>query len=191
MLATKVLAKASASSVMGDDGLLSAIIAQIEEFGFEVVGPDTFLQSDQVGFGSLGALEPDARALADIKRGMTVLNALGPADVGQSVIIQDDIVIAVEAVEGTDATIERSAALLRAGPGGVLVKLPKPGQESRADLPTVGPQTVRRASDAGLRGIALDGAHTLFVDLDETVSLADRLGIFVYSFDPNAWPESD
>lgn len=191
MLATKVLAKASASSVMGDDGLLSAVIAQIEEFGFDVVGPDEILQTERVGLGNLGAHQPDEKALADIARGMTVLNALGPADVGQSVVVQDDIVIAVEAVEGTDAMLQRSAGLRRAGPGGVLVKLPKPGQETRADLPTVGPQTIRRASDAGLRGIALDGAHTLFIDLDEVLSLADRLEMFVYSFDPNEWPEND
>ena len=187
MLAAKVLAKAGASSVMGDDGLLKAVIAQIEEFGFTVVGPDTFLQDGGMEPGVLGRCEPDDVAIADIRRGAHILSRLGPADVGQGVVIQDNIVIAVEAVEGTDAMIARSKSLLRPGPGGILVKLPKPGQETRADLPAIGPNTITQMQDAGLRGLAIDGRNTLLIDREETVRRADSAEIFVLALDAEEW----
>ncbi len=188
MLAAKVLAKAGASSVMGDDGLLKAVIAQIEELGFTVVGPDTFLQDGGMEPGVLGRCEPDDAAIADIRRGAHILSRLGPVDVGQGVVIQDNIVIAVEAVEGTDAMIARSKSLLRPGPGGTLVKLPKPGQETRADLPTVGPNTITQMQDAGLRGLAIDGRNTLLIDREETLRRADSADIFVLALDSEEWP---
>lgn len=187
MLAAKVLARAGASSVMGDDGLLKAVIAQIEELGFTVIGPDIFLQDGLMEPGVLGQYEPDETAMSDIRRGAMVLSRLGPADVGQGVVIQDSIVIAVEAVEGTDAMIARSKSLMREGPGGILVKLPKPGQETRADLPTVGPQTIMQMQDAGLRGLAIDAKNTLLVDRDETVRRADSAGIFLLALDAQEW----
>jgi DUF1009 family protein len=115
------------------------------------------------------------------------LNTLGPVDVGQAVIVQDNIVIAVEAVEGTDSMIERSRDLRRDGPGGVLIKLPKPGQEKRADLPTVGPQTIEKLKAAGLRGVAFDASNTLFIDRDATIVLADQYGLFVLALDTSEW----
>ncbi len=187
MLAAKVLARAGASSVMGDDGLLKAVIAQIEELGFTVVGPDRFLQDGLAGPGVLGRCEPDESAIADIRRGAHVLSRLGPADVGQGVVIQDNIVIAVEAVEGTEAMIARSKSLLRPGPGGILVKLPKPGQETRADLPTIGPDTVTQMKDAGLRGLAIDAMNTLLLDREETVRRADSVEIFILALDAEEW----
>ena len=189
-LAARVLAKAGASSVMGDDGLLKAIIRQIEDFGFKVIGPHELLQDGVNSEGTLGRCEPDDIALQDIRRGCSILTALGPTDVGQSIVIQDNIVIAIEAVEGTDAMIQRSGPLHREGPGGVLVKLPKPGQEKRADLPTIGPQTVENADKAGIRGIAVHVSDTLFVDREQTIALADLLGLFIFSFDPDKWLES-
>jgi DUF1009 family protein len=187
MLAAKVLARAGASSVMGDDGLLKAVIAQIEEFGFNVIGPDIFLKEGPDKKGVLGRCVPDAPARTDIERGIRILNTLGPVDVGQAVIVQDNIVIAVEAVEGTDAMIERSWDLRRDGPGGVLIKLPKPGQEKRADLPTVGPQTIEAMQAAGLRGVAFDAFDTLFIDRDATIALADQYGLFILALDTSEW----
>ena len=189
MLAAKVLARAGASSVMGDDGLLKAVIAQIEELGFKVVGPDTFLKEGVDKVGILGRFSPDELARADIERGIHILNTLGPVDVGQAVIVQDNIVIAVEAVEGTDAMIERSRAFRRDGPGAVLIKLPKPGQEKRVDLPTIGPRTIERMYAAGIRGVAFDGSNTLFIDRDATITLADQHGLFVLALDSSEWAQ--
>ena len=94
--------------------------------------------------GCCRAPRPDALAMADIRRGVAVARALGAVDVGQGCVVQQGMVLAVEAAEGTDAMLARCAALARPGRGGVLVKLVKPGQDRRADLPTIGPETIAR-----------------------------------------------
>ena len=87
--------------------------------------------------------------------------------------------LGVEAIEGTDELIRRCAGLRREGPGGVLVKLEKPGQEQRADRPTIGPQTVALAAETGLRGIAVEAGATIVLDRGEVVEAADGAGLFV------------
>ena len=188
-LAMKVLAKAGAAA-MGDDGLLKAIVRQIEDLGFTVIGPDEVLNSQVTALGAMGRHAPDEMAMQDIRRGWDVLRHMGPADVGQAVAVQDGIVLAVEAIEGTDRMIDRCAEFAREGPGGVLVKLAKANQEKRVDLPTIGPETVRRAAAAGLRGIALDPTETLLLDQEELLRLADGMGIFVYAIDSREWLEN-
>ncbi len=164
----------------GDDALLRAVIDTLErEEGLRVIGAQELLGGDLVPAGALGALAPDDEAWADIRRGTTVLEALGAADIGQAVVVQQGIVLGVEAVEGTDALLDRCAGLRRGGQGGVLVKLLKPGQEQRADLPTIGRETVLRAAAAGLRGIAVGAATTLVVDRAATAAAADQAGLFV------------
>jgi DUF1009 family protein len=100
------------------------------------------------------------------------------------VAVQQGIVLGVEAVEGTDALLGRIGGLRRAGPGGVLVKLCKPGQDKRVDLPTIGIETVRKAEAAGLRGIAVEAGAAIVVDLDGVVREADRAGMFVTGISP-------
>jgi DUF1009 family protein len=124
--------------------------------------------------------------MADIARGVAVARALGAADVGQGCVVQFGFVLAVEAVEGTDAMLARCAPLARGGPGGVLVKLVKPGQERRADLPTIGPETVRGAARAGLRGIAFEAQGAMLADRDATVAAADAAGLFLLGITPDA-----
>lgn len=165
---------------LGDDGLLRAVIRELEEEGFRVVGVEAILGDLLAPAGPWGRVRPDAQARADIARGVAVLRGLGPLDIGQAVVVQQGIVLGVEAAEGTDALIERCAALRRDGPGGVLVKTAKPGQERRADLPTIGPDTLRRARSAGLRGIAVEAGATLVVALDALVAEADTAGLFLY-----------
>jgi DUF1009 family protein len=166
--------------MLGDDGLLSAIVKELEGEGFRLVGADNLLaEGAAVPEGPLGRLKPDAEALADIDRGVATARALGALDIGQAVVVQQGLVLGVEAIEGTDALIRRCAELRREGPGGVLVKLEKPGQERRVDRPTIGPQTVRLAAAAGLQGIAVEAGVTLLLDRDEVVSTADAAGLFV------------
>ena len=93
--------------------------------------------------------------------------------------MQHGLVLGVEAVEGTDQLLARCAGLRRDGPGGVLVKLKKPRQERRADLPTIGPATVRAAAEAGLAGIAVHAGNCIIVDRQDVVEAADRRGLFV------------
>ena len=115
---------------------------------------------------------------------------MGAADVGQATVIQDGLVLGVEALEGTDALLERCAPLRRAGPGGVLVKLSKPGQERRADLPTIGVKTVEGAAAAGLRGIAVEAGGTLVVDAPAVIAAADRQGLFLVGIKADAEAEA-
>ncbi|NTU77689.1 MAG: LpxI family protein, partial [Alphaproteobacteria bacterium] len=163
-LALKVLTKIGINS-LGDDGLLRAIGKAIEEEGkVRLVGIQDVFADLLTPLGELTGTSPDEQARADIKRGIEVALALGRLDVGQAVVVQQGLVLGVEAIEGTDALIARSAAVRREGQGGVLVKLAKPQQDNRFDLPTIGPDTVAAAAKAGLRGIALQAGRSLIVD---------------------------
>ncbi len=169
---------------LGDDGLLSAVVGEFEREGFRVIGADQLLKAGPRGSGLaprgvLGRLSPDPQALADIAHGRQVARALGVLDIGQAVVVQQGLVLGVEAIEGTDALLRRCAGLRRDGPGGVLVKVEKPGQEQRADRPTIGPQTVTLAAAAGLRGIAVEAGATIILDRDGVKTAADRAGLFV------------
>jgi len=164
---------------LGDDGLLRAIVAELESEGFRVVGADSVLASALAPEGQLGRVAPDELARQDIARGVAVARALGTLDIGQAVIVQQGVVLGVEAAEGTEGLIARCGPLALEGPGGVLVKLAKPGQERRADLPTIGVETVGQAAAVGLRGIAVEAGATLILDRARTVSAADERGLFV------------
>jgi len=169
---------------LGDDGLLSAIVKELEREGFRVVGADQLLREADLSEGPLGRVHPDGDALADIARGMHIARAIGALDIGQAVVVQQGLVLGVEAIEGTDELLRRCAALRRDGPGGVLVKAEKPGQERRADRPTIGPRTVTLAAESGLRGIAAQAGATLVVDRAEIVRRADAAGLFVVGVRP-------
>ncbi len=180
------LAKIAAKG-LGDDGLLSAAIRGLEEEGFRVIGADQVLADLLAPLGPLGAERPDAQAESDIARGLDVLRALGPVDVGQSVVVQQGIVIGIEADEGTDGLLARYAGLAREGPGGVLVKVRKPGQERRVDLPALGTETVAGAQRAGLRGIAVEAGGSLIVDRAAVAEAADEAGIFLCGIDTKSF----
>lgn len=167
-------------AALGDDDLLSAIVRDLEaEEGFPVVAVESILSDALAKEGVYGRHAPDEQARRDIERGVEVARALGAVDVGQAVVVQDGYVLGVEAAEGTDRLIDRCADLRRDGPGGVLVKICKPGQERRADLPTVGRETVARAAAAGLRGIAIEAGGSMLIDRDAVLRAADAAGLFV------------
>ena len=163
----------------GDDNLLSAVIKGVEAEGFQFIGIHEVMPDLLANEGTWGKVEPDELALADIRQGIKIALGLGALDVGQSVVVQQGIVLGVEAVEGTDALIKRCKDLKREGVGGVLVKTKKPRQEKRADLPTIGVQTVVNVYDAGLRGIAIQAGNALVADREAVVAKANELGIFI------------
>ena len=179
------MAKVAAQG-LGDDGLLRAAIRVLEDEGFTVIGADEILVDLLAPLGPIGAGDPDAQAEIDIARGLEVLRALGAVDVGQAVVVQQGIVLGVEADEGTDELLARCGGLAREGPGGVLVKIRKPGQERRVDLPTLGVATVAGAVAAGLRGIAIEAGASLIVDRDAVAAAADAAGIFLYGIKVSA-----
>jgi DUF1009 family protein len=181
----RLLARIGRAAFGGDDGLLASVVRVLGEEGFTVIGAHEVLTEAVAPCGTLGAHRPDAAALADIARGIAVSRALGAADVGQGCVVQQGIVLAAEAIEGTDAMLARAATLARPGPGGVLVKLVKPGQDRRADLPTIGPGTVRAAAAAGLRGIAVEAGGTLLTDRASLIQAADAAGLFLLGIEPD------
>ncbi len=164
---------------LGDDGLLRAVIKELEDEGFRVVGVDAVLGSALAPPGPLGRIRPDEQAEADIALGAKVARSLGVLDIGQSVVVQQGIVLGVEAIEGTDALIARCGPLQRQGPAAVLVKTAKPGQERRADLPAIGSRTVTAVRASGLRGIAVEAGATIVLDRAAMVTAADAAGIFI------------
>ena len=163
----------------GDDSLLRGIAKEIESEGFKVVGIDEILPHLLAKSGVYTYEVPRPQDQSDIKRGIEVAKLLGKADVGQSVIVQQGLVLAVEGIEGTDALIRRSADLKRKGAGGVLVKMTKPQQDRRMDLPTIGPATVQAVKNAGFVGIAIEAGGVLISQSEQTVKLANQLGIFI------------
>ena len=164
---------------LGDDGLLRAAIQEIEKEGFKVIGADEILKDCVSTLGIYGKIQPDKQAMQDIAKGFEVAKELGKADVGQSVVVADGLVLGVEAIEGTDALITRSGPLARSKIKPVLVKVKKPQQERRADLPTIGVKTIENASAAGFCGIAIEAGTTLVVDKAEVIKRANKLGLFV------------
>ncbi len=164
---------------LGDDGLLRAIIRSVEDNGFNVLSIPQILGELVFPEGLLSEAAPDASAKEDMRHGLAVARILGAADVGQSVVVQQGLVLGVEAIEGTDALLQRCKDLARPVDGGVLVKIKKPKQEDRADLPTIGPRTVERAAAAGLRGIAVQAGGALLIERGKTVGLANKHKLFL------------
>ena len=180
----KLLGRIGRSAFNGDDSILRAVMKVLAEEGFEVVGAQALLSGLLPQAALLAGPMPDDIARADIARGIAVCNALGAVDVGQAVVVQQGLVLGVEAIEGTDALIGRTGALKREGPAPILVKSPKPAQSLLADLPTIGPQTVASAHTAGLRGLAFQAGGTILLDRDATIAAAEAAGIFLLAFDP-------
>lgn len=181
----RIVARIGTGFLLGDDGLLRAVARVLEEEGFEVVSPQSLLAGLLPPSGLLAGAPPDDATRADIRRGVAVCRALGAADVGQAAVVQQGLVLGVEAIEGTDALLARCGELRREGGGrGVLVKLAKPGQDRRLDLPAVGPDTVRHAAAAGLAGIAFGAGSTVLLDRERTVAAADAAGLFLLALEP-------
>jgi DUF1009 family protein len=169
----------------GDNHLLTGMARMLESYGFRLVGAHEVAPEILVQEGAFGQVSPSARDRDDIAHGLDVLRALGPLDVGQGVVVANRHVIAVEAAEGTDQMLARVAELrrskrFRAPPGtGVLVKAPKPGQDRRFDLPSIGPRTVDGVIEAGLAGLAVMAGGTIVAEPQIVVQKADRARIFV------------
>lgn len=182
MRTTAFFAKVGMKS-LGDDGILRALVKEIESEGMVVRGVHEVLPELLIKKGVLGKVKPSKQAKEDIRRAVEVATELGRLDVGQAVIVQQGLVLGVEGIEGTGELIRRCGEYRRKGDGGVLVKVRKPQQDMRVDLPTIGDKTVQAAYDSGLSGICLHAGNGLIVNEKETIKLADKLGIFVLGLD--------
>jgi len=185
LLAIRSLPKIIRAYRGGDNHLLTGVSKLFEEQGFRLVGAHEVAPEILVPEGALGRVEASERDREDITFGFEYLRASGAFDIGQAVVVAGKRIVAVEAAEGTDQMVARVAELRASGrmgvPSGigVLVKAPKPGQDHRFDLPSIGPRTVAGVAGAGLAGIAVVSGKTVIADAESVVREADHAGIFV------------
>lgn len=172
----------------GDDTVLQMVIGLIEAQGCRVVGAHEIAPGLLASVGPLGRHAPSEADIADIRKAAEAARMLGSLDVGQGSVSIGGRIVALEGVEGTDMMLGRVASLraegrISARRRGVLVKLCKPQQDMRADLPAIGRSTVINVHGAGLAGIAVEAGRALVLERDAVVELADELGIFVCGID--------
>lgn len=176
--ATKILARLAVKN-LGDDGLFRAVIAELEKRGFRVRGIEDVVPEMMFYEGVYGAVKPSKEDMEDIRRGIEVAKALGAVDVGQAVVVQEGMVLTVEAAEGTDMMLERAKAVSKQGKAPVMVKIKKPGQDTRTDMPAIGIRTIEQLSRCGIGGIAVESGGILVIEREQTIATADRAGIFI------------
>lgn len=165
----------------GDDAILRGVAAEIESEGIPVVESTLFLSSLLTPLGPLTAAQPSAPQWEDIRKGAAVAKTLGGFDIGQSVVVRGGIVLAVEAIEGTDATIRRGAR-----PGAVVVKVSKPQQDLRFDVPAVGADTADVCAECGVAVLALEAGKTLLLDKEELLHKAEAIGLVIVGIEGTA-----
>ncbi|MBS0331427.1 MAG: UDP-2,3-diacylglucosamine diphosphatase LpxI [Proteobacteria bacterium] len=188
----RAMPAAVAAARRGDDALLRMLVHEFEKEGFTVEGATEVMDDLGLAAGLLGAAAPGPEHAADIAQALDVARAIGRLDAGQAAVVCRGLVLALEAAEGTDALLARVADLpeaLRGRPGtpeGVLAKAPKPIQETRVDLPTIGPATVEAVARAGLAGIVGEAGKLLVLERERVIRLADELGVFVLGVEPGA-----
>jgi DUF1009 family protein len=181
----KALPRIAAAYRGGDDHLLSGVVREFERQGFRVLGAHQVAPEILVPAGVIGSIAPSARERMDIEFGFDYLRAAGGFDVGQAVVVADKRILAVEAAEGTDQMLVRIAQLRESGRidvpkgRGVLVKAPKPRQDRRFDLPSIGPKTIEKVVQSGLAGIAVAAGETIIAEPEHLVAAADRAKLFV------------
>ena len=169
-----------------DDSILLSVIAEFERDGMTFASALDYCPELLVTEGLLTRRAPTARERGDIEFGWQMAKEMGRLDVGQSVAVKEKATLAIEAIEGTDRCIERAGQLCRAG-GWTLVKVAKPQQDMRFDVPTIGVSTVENLHKAGARVLAVEASKTIVVDQPEVIELANRYGLTIVALpDPRA-----
>jgi len=157
-----------------DDSILRIVADHLQNQGITLLGQAQFVPELIAGAGPLGATQPSDRVLADIEFGWPVAKTIAGLDIGQTVVVRDLAVLALEAIDGTDAAIERAGRL---APRACVVKVAKPDQDPRFDLPAIGLRTVEMLVDARAAALAFEAHSTVVLDRKELVELADANGI--------------
>jgi DUF1009 family protein len=165
------------------DSLIGAVAKVLESEGIELVDSTTFLKPLVPAAGVLTRRAPDEREAADIAYGREIARQIAELDLGQTVVIRDRACVAVEAMEGTDETIERAARIAAGGPI-VVVKVSKPRQDMRFDVPVVGLKTVEVMQRCHASALAMDAGRTLLMDRERVLELANAAGIAIEVFQP-------
>lgn len=164
----------------GDDGALRAVAGLFEQTGFRVRGAHELLPDLVAPPGVLTGVWPDAQMRKDAELGFGILAALAPFDVAQACVVGTGQLLGLETIAGTDALISGLPEVPQIGTG-ILVKGPKTGQDSRLDMPTVGPQTVVAVREAGLRGIVVDAGDVILLERAQVIADCDAAGLVFWS----------
>ncbi len=182
--AMKLLAKAAGKRA---DALLATVCDEFAREGIEVVESSMFLQSLMPSAGLLTLNRPiSTEEQADIDFGIPIAKLIAGQDIGQTIVVKDQMVVAVEGLEGTDKCIRRAGEL--AGPGCVVIKVSKPAQDLRFDIPVIGPGTVNSMKDAGVRALALSSGRSLLFHRDDVIREAEKNNIGMLVFDDSESP---
>ncbi len=160
-----------------DDSILRLVAFELEKEGIRVISPTVFLEELLLPRGVLTKKMPTRQQMEDVKFGFEIAKKIGDLDIGQCIVVKDKVVLAVEAIEGTDETIRRGARLSMGG--AVVIKVCKPGQDTRFDLPSIGLKTIETMINSGAEVLAAEAGLSLFFDQKESLSLANRSGICV------------
>ncbi len=166
-----------------DDSLLLGVIREFERDGMRFASALDYCPELLVKQGILTRRRPTAGELKDVQFGWMMAKEMGRLDVGQSVAVKECATLAIEAIEGTDRCIERAGQFCRAG-GWTLVKVAKPQQDMRFDVPTIGMTTIENLARNGARVLAIEAHRTILLDQDQVVAAADRLGLSIIAVDP-------
>jgi hypothetical protein len=159
------------------DALISAVADVLRGEGIELLDSTAFLAPLLARSGTLTRRAPTAQQQEDLAFGYRMADAVAALDIGQTIVVKDKAVVAVEAMEGTDAVIRRAGEI--AGPGTSIVKVAKPNQDMRFDVPVVGVATIEAMTQAGAATLSIDAGRTLVVDGDRVFAAADAAGIAI------------
>jgi DUF1009 family protein len=190
--ALRILPRVLPLLVGGDDSVLNGLVKLFEDYGYQVVGAHEVAPELVAAAGSVGGPRSSAAARDDARVALLAARALGRLDVGQGTVAVGGRVIAVEGAEGTDAMLQRVADLRRSGRvrwsgrRGVLAKCPKPQQDLRVDMPTIGPRTVEGVAAAELAGIVIEAGTVMIAEREETLALAAKTRTFILAVEPDA-----
>lgn len=163
---------------LNDDAIMLKLVDQLELMGITVLDQTIFIKNLMVPHGVLGSKKPTVEQIEDVDYGFWLAKEMGKLDVGQSVVIKDKMIMAVEAIEGTDKCIERGCRIAH-GKGVTIVKVAKPTQDNRFDIPTIGLQTLKTMKRYGASLIALEAGETIIVDQKKMIEFADKNNIVI------------
>lgn len=158
-----------------DTSVMRAVMEELESEGFEIEKQTDWLPSLMPPAGILGHIHPAASIKADFEHGIEMCRKMADYEIGQTIIIKDGVVLAVEAVEGTNEAIDRGCSL--GGPGAVMIKAGRPNQDLRFDIPTVGVETINRLKKNRATGLAVEAGKVVVVDLPDVAAACDEAGI--------------
>lgn len=162
---------------LNDDAIMLFLVEELKKIGITVLDQTIFIKNLMVSRGILGKIQPDEALLSDVEYGYKIAKEMGELDIGQSVVIKDRMIMAIEAIEGTDKCIKRGCKLGKRD--AVIVKVAKPNQDKRFDIPAFGLNTLKTMKRYNARLIAVEANETILVDQKKTIEYADKNNIIV------------